>query len=109
MSINKERTFNAFEIRDTNSHNGNTVYNGNFIIKTIIVENDLNEQITLQCQASANADFSKCFNVGSPFNVNANKSVYQTCETYFPYFRMVGECENAPTTGDLTIIILGVN
>ena len=108
MSVNKQNTFTDEEIRDTSSHNGEAVFNGDFVVKTLIIENGLNQQVTFQCQASAHADFSKSFDVGSPFDVAANVNTYQTCESYFPYWRVTAQCNTAPTTGDLTVIILGV-
>ena len=108
MAVNIEKTFDALEIRDTNDHNGDTVFNGQFSVKTIIVENGLNQQVTLQCQASANADFSHSFNVGSSWNVSASTDAYQTCDSYFPYSRIVATCGSSPTTGSLTAYIIGV-
>ena len=64
MAILTEKTFDALEIRDTNDHDGAIVYNGEFTIKTIIIENGLNQIVTYQCQASMHADFSNLFNVG---------------------------------------------
>jgi len=109
MSINKEYTIDALEIRDTNSHNGSIIYNGDAIIKTIIVENGLNQTVTFQCQASANSDFSNLFNVGSTWDINANTNSYQSCDNYFPYWRIVASCTSSPTTGDLSVIIFGAN
>jgi hypothetical protein len=108
MGINIEKTFDASAIRDTNSHDGATVYNGEFSVKTIIVENGLNQQVTLQCQASANADFSHAFDIGNEWIVNASTDTYQTCDSFFPYSRIVATCGTSPTTGSLTAYIIGV-
>jgi len=86
MSVLSEKTFDALEIRDTNDHNGLTVYNGSFVVKTIIIENELNQAVTFQCQASMHADFSNSFDVGSTWEVAASINSYQTCESYFPYW-----------------------
>ena len=109
MGINTSTTFNAEEIRDTNAHNGTVVFNGNFIIKTLIVENSLNQSVSLQCQGSAHEDFSNNFNIGSSFDASATTNLFQTCDTYFPYWRVVATCGTAPTAGDLTIHVLGVS
>ena len=109
MSINSQNTFTDEAIRDTSTHNGDTVFNGDFQIKTLIIENGLNQQVTLQCQASAHSDFSNAFNVGSSFNVSASTNTYQTCDSYFPFWRVTATCSTAPTTGDLTVIIYGVD
>lgn len=101
--VNTEKTFDAIEIRDTSSHNGSLINNFDFQLKTIIIENELNQVVTLQCQASCHSDFSHVFNVGSPFDVSANTDIYQTCDSYFPYMRLTAVCSVAPTTGTLTI------
>jgi len=104
--VNTENTFDVLEIRDTSAHNGSVVNNYDFQLKTIIIENHLNQQVTLQCQGSAHSDFSNSFNIGSSFNVSANTDTYQTCDSYFPFMRLVAQCGSAPTTGDLTILLI---
>jgi len=98
-----EKVFDAEEIRDTSTHNGNIVHLGEFRLKTIIIENGLDQQTTFQCQASAHADFSNSFNVGSSFNLSALTDSYQTCDSYFPYMRLTATCSTAPTSGSLTV------
>jgi hypothetical protein len=93
--VNTEKTFDALAIRDTNNHNGSQIHLFDFQLKTIIIENGLNQQVTLQCQASAHSDFSNSFNVGT--------NDFQTCESYFPYMRLTAICSTAPTTGSLTV------
>ena len=108
MAVNIEKTLDDLEIRDTNNHNGSVVFNGQFAVKTIIIENGLNQQVTLQCQACSCADFSHPFNVGSSWNVSASTDAYQTCDSYFPYSRIIATCASSPTTGSLTAFIIGV-
>lgn len=104
--VNQEKTFDALEIRDTNAHNGVVINNFDFQLKTIIIENELDQQVTLQCQGSVHADFSNSFNIGSSFNVSASTTTYQTCDAYFPYMRLVATCSSAPSSGDLTIYLI---
>lgn len=101
--VNSEPTFNALEIRDTNAHNGATINNYDFQLKTIVVENGLNQAVSFQCQASAHSDFSNSFNVGSAWEVTATTNTYQTCSSYFPYMRLVATCASAPSSGSLTV------
>jgi hypothetical protein len=108
MSVNSQNTFTDEAIRNTSAHNGATVFNGDFVVKTLIIENGLNQTVSLQCQASAHSDFSNNFDVGSSFDVTASTNSYQTCDSYFPYWRIVATCGTAPTTGTLTVIVLGV-
>lgn len=104
--VNQEKTMDALEIRDTSSHNGVSIPMYSFQLKTIIIENTLNQGVTLQCQASAHSDFSNSFNVGSSFQVSASTNTYQTCESYFPYMRVTATCSTAPTSGNLTVHFL---
>jgi hypothetical protein len=97
--------FEAEEIRDTSVHNSSVSDSRGLAIKTIIIENHLNQTVTLQCQASAHLDFSNSFNVGNSFDVNADTDTYQTCESYFPYFRLTAICSTAPTSGNLTVLL----
>ncbi len=108
MSVLSEKTFDELEIRDTADHNGITVFNGSFVVKTIIIENGLNQAVTFQCQASMHADFSNNFDVGGEWDIAANTNSYQTCESYFPYWRLVASCSSAPSSGDVTVYVLGV-
>ena len=100
--VNSEKTFDALEIRDTSAHNGAIINNYQFQLKTIVVENSLNQTVSLQCQASAHSDFSNSFNVGTSWDVSASTNTYQTCESYFPYMRLVATCASSPSSGSLT-------
>jgi len=104
--VNTEKTFDALAIRDTSGHNGSTIDLFDFRLKTIIIENGLDQQVTLQCQGSAHDDFSNSFNIGSSFNVAATTDTFQTCDSYFPYMRMTAICGSSPTTGDLTVYLV---
>jgi len=108
MSVLSEKTFDELEIRDTSNHTGDTVFNGSYIVKTIIIENELNQTITFQCQASMHADFSNNFDVGSSWDVAASTNSYQTCESYFPYWRLTASCASSPSSGNITVYVLGV-
>lgn len=101
--INIEKTFDALEIRDTNEHTGATINNFDFRVKTIVIENGLDRDAAFQCQASVHSDFSKIINIGSEWDVSATTNIYQTCETFFPYNRIIASCDTAPTSGDLTV------
>ena len=101
--VNSEMTFDAEAIRDTNAHNGTQINNYDFQLKTIIVENSLNQTVSLQCQASAHSDFSDYFNVGTSFDITASTNTYQTCDAYFPYMRMTATCASSPSSGSLTV------
>lgn len=101
--VNSETAFNALAIRDTSAHNGAVIPLFDFQLKTIIVENGLDQQVTLQVQASAHADFSSYFNVGSSFNIASSTNDYQTADSFFPYMRVVAQCASSPSSGSLTI------
>lgn len=109
MAVNTVKAIDALAIRDTNAHTCDTVFNGAFVIKTLVVENGLNQAATFQCQGSANADFSNPFNIGSSFEIAAMTNAYMTCETYIPYWRITATCGTAPTSGTLTVFVFEVN
>lgn len=109
MAINQARPISALAIRDTSSHMSDVVFNGDFIIKTLVIENGLNQAVTFQCQGSANSDFSNPFNIGSSFDIVASTNFYATCETYIPYWRIIATCFVAPSSGTLNVIIFEVN
>jgi hypothetical protein len=108
MSVNKSFSFQAEAIRDTNSHNGTVVFNGEFVVKTLVIENGLNQTVSFQCQGSANADFSNSFNIGSSFDVASSTNTFMTCDTYIPYWRIVATCSVAPSSGTLTVLVFAV-
>jgi len=103
--INQEKTFDALEIRDTNTHNGTTIDNFDFQLKTIIIHNHLDQTVTLQCRASVNGS-DNWFDVGSSFDVAASTDTYQTCSSYFPYMRLQATCSSSPSSGDLTVYFI---
>ena len=107
MSVsNSDKVFDALAIRDTSNHNGTTVALVEYRLKTIIIENGLNQTVTFQCQGSANDDFSNNFNIGASFDVTATTNTFQTCDSYFPYMRLTAICGTAPTTGALTVYFI---
>ena len=109
MSINTEKAFDALEIRDTAEHTSKEIFNGEFIVKTLILENGLNQSVSFQCQGSAEEGFSNPFDIGAPWSVAANTNSYQSCSAYIPYWRVIATCDTAPTSGDLTVFVMGAN
>ena len=108
MSINHETVFDAEEIRDVNTHISTKVFNGNAVIKSFIIENDHNQIATFQCKGSAHADFAHPFQIGDAFDISANTDILCTCDNYIPYWWIEVTYDTAPTTGDLSVHILGV-
>lgn len=103
MTVRHEaEAFLSEEIRDTNSHNSSVIENIGYSVKTIIIENHLNQEVSFQCQGSRNG-LANWFEVGNGFNVSANTDIYQTCDAYFPYMRLTAQPSIAPTTGDLSV------
>ena len=104
--VNQEIAMDAIAIRDTAVHEGSLTNLYDFQLKTIIIENNLNKDVTIQCLASPHSDFSSSFNVGSPFVIAANMSTYQTCDSFFPYMKLTAQCAESPTTGAITVHFL---
>ena len=108
MGVNKDKAFDALAIRDTSDHTSVEIDNGGFIIKTLIIENSLNQTVSFQCQGSAEASFSNPFNIGTAWEVTANTNTFQTCDSYIPFWRIVATAASSPTTGALTVFVMGV-
>lgn len=100
MQFLESAMFEEESIRDTNAHTSTSIPSNELPIKTLIINNGLNQTVSLQMQASR--DDTNWFNVGSAFDVAATTWTYQTCDTFFPYGRIVATCGTAPTTGALS-------
>ena len=100
----KDFIFEAEAIRDTANHNSALSVSGEFMAKTITVENGLDQQVN--CQLQGSHDGTKWFDVGSSWNVAATTDGYQTVDTFFPLYRVQAICGTAPTTGVLDVCII---
>ena len=103
-----DKTFNALAIRDTALKTSTSSDHKQFTPKTIAVCNKLNQQVTFQLQGSFDNSFAEVFNIGATFNVAANTNGWQNASVYFPYLRLTAQCSTAPTTGTLTVFVIGV-
>jgi hypothetical protein len=97
--VGEAQVFADEAIRDTSPHNSATMENQGFRVKTIIIDNQLNQSVSLQMQGSRNG--SGFFNVGSPFVIAATTLTYQSSDEYFPHVKFVATCSVAPTSGNL--------
>ena len=95
--------FEGEEIRGTTQVTSSLIDNRGFQLKTIIIENGLNQIVTFECWGSRHSDFSHSFIIGSSWDVSASTDSYQTCTSYFPYMKMKATCSTAPTNGSLTV------
>jgi len=99
-NVGETALFNAEAIRDTAAHNSASSTNTGYRVKTIIVNNGLNQTVTIQCQGSR--DGTNWINIGGTWDVVATTWTYQSCDTYFPYMRAIATCSVAPATGTLS-------
>ena len=105
MSVqDKDSVFTALQIRNTSVQTSVVSVSGEFLAKTIIVDNGLNQTVTLQLQGSD--DQTLWLNIGATFDVTATSSDYQTVSDFFPYYRITAVCSTAPTTGDLDVRVI---
>ena len=96
--------FDEEAIRDTSEHTSDLIDNRGFQLKTIIIENGLNQTVTMECWASRHENFSHSFIVGSSFDITASTDDYQTCDSYFPFMKIKATCSTAPTSGNLSVV-----
>ena len=99
----KDKVFDAEEIRDTNAHTSDESVTGGFLAKTIFIENGHNQTGTFQLQGAID---SVWIDVGSSCDVAATTNDYKTVTDYFPKFRIKATYATAPTTGSLDLYIL---
>ena len=105
MAIKDEdKVIDNNSIRDTNNHNSTVSDTGEFRAETILVENGLDQQVSVQLQGSR--DETTWLDVGDAFNVAATSDDYQTVTDYFPCYRVVASCTTSPTSGALDVWIL---
>jgi hypothetical protein len=102
--IREDKAFDAEAIRNTSLYTSPIIDNVGFAIKTLIIENGLNQDVTFTCEGSARSDFSQYFTIAS-FPHTATTVGYQTCDSYIPYWRLKAQCASAPSSGTLTVFI----
>ena len=102
MPIRESQVFNALAIRDTSNHFSDAADSFDATLKTILIENGLNQTVTFQLEGSRDEAFTKPINVGNTFDVATNINTYQVISDYFPYLRLKASCLTAPTTGTLS-------
>ena len=104
-SMDQDCVFVNEAIRDTSAHNSLVSFSGEFIAKTIIVKNSLNQIATMQLQGS-DAGASTWLDIGAPSAVAASTNIYLTVSDFFPNFRVVATCAIAPSSGNLNVCII---
>jgi len=100
--------FDEQEIRNTTKTMSSISDNEYFTIKTLIIENSHNQAFTAQCWGSRHADMSKKFKIGGEWEIPASTNMYQTCDSYIPYWAVEIWADASPTTGDITIDVIKV-
>ena len=100
----KDQLFTAEAIRDTASHDSAHAHTGEFIAQTIVIQNGLDQQVTLQLQGTV--DESVWFDIGNTFNVAATTNSYETVTDYFCCYRVQAQCGTSPTSGVVDVWIL---
>ena len=100
----KDQVFIDEAIRVNTVVNSSVAETGEFNAQSIVVYNDLDEDVAIQLQGSV--DETNWLDVGNPFTVVTLTKDYDTVTDYFPYYRVTAKCVTAPTTGDLDVWIL---
>lgn len=106
--ISETLVFDEEAIRDTSHYYSVISDNVSFQIKTLIIENSLNQALTAQCWGSRHEDMSNSFAIGGEWSIPASTDMYQTCDSYIPYWRIEVWASAAPTSGTLTVDILKI-
>lgn len=108
LFIGEDRVFNDEEIRDTSNHTSAVSDNRGAIPKTLLIDNELDQTVTVQLQGARDSAFTNVINIGDSFDVTTSTHDYATISDYFPYMRVSVSCSTAPTSGNLNIYLLRV-
>jgi len=100
----EDQVFIALEIRDQVDHESAPATTGEFTAETIIINNGLDQTVTIQLQGSR--DKTTWIDVGPVFNVPAATNDYDTVTDYFPFYQIVASCGADPSSGALDAWIL---
>ncbi len=103
-TTDQDQVFIDNAIRVNTIVNSNVSNTGEFQAQTILIYNDLNQNVTIQLQGSV--DKTNWLDIGDAFSVTTLTKDYATVSDYFPYYRVTAKCAAAPTTGDLNAWIL---
>lgn len=109
LSTLETAVFSGLAIRTSGLFISAVSPNQGCIVKTVIIENMLNQTVRVQCQGARTSGFERLFTVGSEWTVPASSTTYQTCESYIPYWRVTAKCDTAPTSGDLGVFMYRVS
>ena len=96
--------FTALQIRNTSLQTSSIAISGEYIAKTILLDNGHNQIVTLQLQGSDNQ--TDWFDVGAAIDIPATTKTYETLTDFFPYYRATAQCSVAPASGDLDVRII---
>lgn len=100
--------FDGEEIRNTSKTMSSTSDNEYMWLKTLIIENSHDQGFTAQCWGSRHSDMSNKFKIGGEWSIPANDNMYQTCDSFVPYWAIEVWAETAPTSGSITVDIIRV-
>ena len=100
----KDQIFTDEAIRVDTVVESTVANTGEFNAETIVVYNDLDEDVAIQLQGSL--DGTNWIDIGDAFTVLSGEKDYATVTDYFPHYRVTAKCTTAPTTGDLNVWIL---
>lgn len=102
-AMDEDKVFDDLAIRNTVLQDSSESNSGEFLAKTIFIENSLNQDVTFQLQGKRNGTK---VNIGAPFVVTASTNSYQTVSAYFPKYCMTAQCSIAPASGSLSVYII---
>ena len=105
ISSGEDHVMDSEEIRDTAETYSSVSDERGFVPKTVIVENNLDAQVSVQVQGARDSAFTIVHNIGSAFNVPASDKDFATLTDYFPYLRVCIIASSAPTSGDIDVYI----
>lgn len=104
MLVEERLLFDSEAIRDTSSHDSAITDIRWGCTKSMIFENTLNQEVTVNIYGSRNADMTNSF-LRASFPIAAGTNTVQDCDCYFPYLQIKVSCASSPSSGVFTVAI----
>lgn len=104
MLVEEKLLIDNNAIRDTASHDSVITDIRWGHTKSMIFENSLDQEATVNIYGSRTSDMSNSF-LRASFPLAPGTNMVQDCSCYFPFLQIKVSCAVAPTTGVVTIAI----
>lgn len=109
-NFDENQVFTDEEIRDTNTHNSSIVLGGDYDVFTIFIDNQLDQNVTIQIYGNRIPNVTKAVTIGTEWTVNTTDQGAKTINIinngWLPYIFIKVTAADTPTSGELNAYVL---